>query len=175
MKFFSVVALIAFPASLLTMAPSLAGPKASGSSNRQNLIETQALCGTWQIIASSGGFQQITTDGPYLKNFALDKDGDAIQVVIKDVGPRTVLAKKTINLEEKQRFHIGNGFVDQATSTLVGVTEANKILFAVKDEPNIEVWTKLDSGHFDVTGVETGAHAMSYHYQLKQISKATCQ
>jgi hypothetical protein len=175
MKFSSAVALTAFAASLLTMAPSLAGPQASGRVNRQSLIETQALCGTWQSVASSGGFHQITTDGSHLKHFGLDKDGDAVQVVIKDVGPRTVLANEMINLEEKQRFHIRDGFVSQTTRTLVGVTDANKILFAAKDEPNMEVWTKLDSGLFDVTGVETGAHAMSYHYQLKQVSKAACQ
>ena len=167
---------LAAAASLIASAEILnLSPASSQEASSLNAINAKSLCGTWQSMPGSGGFHLLSTSNGKTKGFSLDRDGDAVKYTIADVGLRTAVAVQSINLEEGQSFHLGDGFKTKITRKLVGVTSQNVITFAVQGEPNMEIWTALSPGFYDVAGVETGPKAMSYHYKIKQTSKSTCK
>jgi hypothetical protein len=168
--------------SLLTAAASLIAsaqifsmaPASSQEASSLNTINAKSLCGTWQALPGPGGSHQLTTSNGKAKGSGF-KRGDAINYTITDVTTRTAVAVQTINMKQGQSYHIGDGFKTKAVRKLVGVTRQNVITFAVQGEPNMEIWTAMSPGVYDVAGIETGTHAMAYFYTIKQTSKSTCK
>jgi hypothetical protein len=157
-------------AQILTMAPA-----SSQEASSSKAINAKSLCGTWQALPGSGGSHQLTTSNGKVKSSGLDRDGDAIKYTIVDATTRTAVAVETINMKQGQSYHIGDGFKTKAVRKLIGVTRQNVIMFAVQGEANTEIWTPLSPGTYEVVGIETGPHAMAYHYTIKQTSKSSCQ
>jgi hypothetical protein len=168
----AAITTLAASAELLHVAPGSA--QESGSSKT---IDARSLCGTWQSIGGSGGIHQITTvsGNGTLKAAGFHREGDPIKYTITDAGLRTAEAIQTINMKQGYSFHIGDGFKSKAVRRLVGVTSKNMIVFAVEGEPGTETWTPLSPGMYDVSAIETGPHAMSYYYKIKQTSKSSCR
>ena len=157
-------------AEILPMAPGFAQELGGFKA-----INAKSLCGTWQNLPGSGGFHELASSNGMLKGSGMDRDGDAIKYTITEAGPRTAVAVETINMKQGQSFYIADGFKAKAVRKLVGVTKRNMIMFAVQGETNTEVWTAVSPGIYEVAGIETGPHAMAYHYTIKQTSKTTCQ
>jgi hypothetical protein len=170
---------------LLTAAASLiAGaeilhiaPGSAQEAGSLKAINAKSLCGTWQAIAGSGGSHQLTTasGNETIKALGLDREGDSVKYTIADASLRTAVAVQTINAKQGATYHMGEGFKPKSIRKLVGVTRQNVITFAVQGEPNMEIWTALSPGVYDVAGIETGTHAMAYFYTIKQTSKSSCK
>jgi hypothetical protein len=168
--------LLATAASLIAGAEILQiAPGSAQEASSLKTINAKSLCGTWQVMPGSGGFHLLTASSVKTKGSGLDRDGDSVKYTIADASLRTAVAVQTINLEEGQSFHIGDGFKTKATRKMVGVTSQNVIMFAVQGETNTETWTPLSPSTYAVAGIETGPQAMAYHYTIKQTSKSTCK
>jgi hypothetical protein len=152
-------------------------PASSQEASSSNAINAKSLCGTWQSIGGSGGIHQLTTvsGNGTLKAAGFHREADPIKYTITDAGLRTAEAVQTINMKQGYSFHIGDDFKSKAVRRLVGVTSKNMIVFAVEGEPGTETWTPLSPGMYDVSAIETGPHAMSYYYKIKQTSKSSCR
>jgi hypothetical protein len=170
--------LLAAAASLIAGAEILhMAPGSAQEAGSLKTINATSLCGTWQAIAGSGGSHQLTTvnGNKTLKASGQDREGDSVKYTIADATTRTAVAVQTINMRQGQSYHVGEGFKAKSVRNLVGVTRQNVITFAVQGEPNMEIWTAMSPGVYDVAGIETGTHAMAYFYTVKQTSKSTCK
>jgi len=152
-------------------------PASSQEASSSNAINAKSLCGTWQVIAGSGGSHQLTTvsGNETFKVSGQDREGDSVRYTIADATTRTAVAVQTINIKQGHSYHIGDGFKAKSVRKLIGVTRQNVIMFAVQGETNTEIWTPLSPGTYEVAGIETGPHAMAYFYKIKQTSKSTCK
>ena len=170
--------LLAAAASLIAGAEILQiAPGSAQEAGSLKTINAKSLCGTWQVIAGSGGSHQLTTvsGNKTFKASGLDREGDSVKYTIADATTRTAVAVQTINIKQGHSYHIGDGFKATSIRKLIGVTRQNVIMFAVQGETNTEIWTPLSPSTYEVAGIETGPHAMAYFYKIKQTSKSTCK
>lgn len=90
---FAAAASLIAGAEILHMAPGSA--QEAGS---LKTINATSLCGTWQDLPGTGGFQELSSNNGMLKGSGLERNGDAVKYTITDASSRTAVAVETINM-----------------------------------------------------------------------------
>ena len=150
-----------------------AGRAQSGRPAASAPIDAKSLCGIWKALPKSGGFHRLNASNGINHGKSGDEKG-SIAYTITQSSERTLQASQDVDMSNGAMFHMNDGHTSKGKRILLGVTNRTSVVFAVLNEPAKEVWEPIGPNTFDVVGIETGPHAMTYHFVVKQVSKTGC-